>query len=271
MTLIPGQSHLPPTGSPDGGAFFDVVRRGYDREQVDHHVHQLLGRIASAEKARTDAEQRIRTVEEELRAVRKRSNDADRPISQESFGFRAEKILRMAEHEAADVRGRAAKEATAVVEQARAEAEKHRHEVEQGLIARSAELDREAAQRNVAIQEREQQAQALLADAREESARIGDDAQRNAEKLIAEAEARSKQLAQRTDQEIRRTREAAEQELRRLGSLHEGVRKEIARLHAMLGAEVRQAGAPDGDDDAKPAPATVVEPRKEARVPAQTG
>jgi len=269
VTVIPGQSHFPHAGAPDGGPGFDVVRRGYDREQVEHHLNQLIGKLTAADKARAEAEQRVRTVQEELRAVRARS-ESDTPMSQDSFGFRAEKILRMAEHEAADVRARAAKEATAVVEQARADAERHRHEVEQTLIARSAELDQEAAQRNVAIQEREQQAQAQLADAREESARIGEDAQRSADKLIADAEGRADQLQKRTDNEIRRRREAAEQELRRIGTLRDSVRIEIGRLHALLGAEVAAAQNPAQHPANEGAAPSVVPPRTEARVPAHS-
>ncbi|MGD9529567.1 hypothetical protein [Pseudonocardia sp.] len=230
---------------------FDIVRRGYDREQVDLRLTELKGRLTASEQARDSAEQRVRTIDEELRALR-----TERPMSQESFGFRAERILRMAEHEAADVRARAAKEAAAVIEHARGEAEKHRHQVEQALITRSTELDKEAAQRTVAVQEREEQAKALLAGAREEAGRIGEDARSGADKLVAEAEARAEQLRRRTDDECRRRRETAEQDLRRLRSLHEGVRTEIARLHKLLGAEIAaalSAGDAGAGGDASPA------------------
>ncbi|OLT14621.1 hypothetical protein BJF78_18020 [Pseudonocardia sp. CNS-139] len=122
---------------------------------MDAQLRELRDRLAAAESGRQAAEQHARALEKEVRNARQQQGDA--PLSAESFGFRAEKILRLAEHEAADVRNRAANEATALVEQARADAERHRHEVEQKLIARSAEMDQEAAQRNVAIQEREQQ------------------------------------------------------------------------------------------------------------------
>jgi cell division septum initiation protein DivIVA len=245
------------SGSP-GVPQFDLVRRGYDREQVEVHLRELGDRLGASTQARQAAEQRIRTLEEELRATRARSENAEPAMSQESFGFRAEKILRLAEHEAADVRARAAKEAATVLEQARADAEKHRHEVEQTLIARSNELDKETTTRNVAIQEREQQAQATLADAREESQRITEEAQRSAEKTLADAQARAEQLQMRTDNECRRRREVAEQELRRLGELRDGVRSEITRLHGLLGAEV--SGTPEGQPTRPPvvgsAPAT---------------
>ena len=238
MTISTPQNSVHNSGgvpSPSG-ASFDIVRRGGDRDHVDAQMRELRDRINAAESARKAAEQHARAVEGELRSTR--AQQADGPISQESFGFRAEKILRLAEHEAADVRSRAANEATALVEQARADAERHRHEVEQKLISRSAELDQEAAQRNVAIQEREQQAAAMLAGAREDAARITDDARAAADKLVSEAQARAKEVLNRSEQDLKRRREAADQELRRIGSLHEGVRNEMARLHKLLGAEL---------------------------------
>jgi vacuolar-type H+-ATPase subunit H len=231
------------------GASFDIVRRGYDRDQVDAQMRELRERVGAAESARKAAEQHARAVEGELRTTR--AQQPDGPISQESFGFRAEKILRLAEHEAADVRNRAANEATALVEQARADAERHRHEVEQKLIARSAELDQEAAQRNVAIQEREQQAAATLAAAREDAARINDDARQAADKLLSEAQTRADEVRQRSDQDLKRRRESADQELRRIGSLHEGVRNEMARLHKLLGTELGESTSRAGEKPAE--------------------
>jgi cell division septum initiation protein DivIVA len=223
-------------GIPSSTGPFDIVRRGYDRDQVDEQLRELRDRLSAAESGRQAAEQHAHQVEKELRTLRQQQTEG--PISQESFGFRAEKILRLAEHEAADVRNRAANEASALVEQARADAERHRHEVEQKLIVRSAELDQEAAKRNVAIQEREQQAAATLAAAREDASRITEDARHAAEALVTEAQNRADEVRQRSEQDLKRRRDAAEQELRRIGSLHEGVRNEMARLHKLLGAEL---------------------------------
>ena len=227
-------------GSMTGGPAFEVVRRGYDRDQVDAQLRDMRERLASAEAARQAAEKRAQAGEAERRSGR---GDAPAPAA-ESFGYRAEKILRLAEHEAADVRSRAASEATTLVEQARADAERHRHEVEQSLIARSAELDQEAAQRNVALQEREAQAAATLAAAREDAARIADDARHSAEALVNEAQSRADELRHRSEQEIRRRREAAEHELRRISGLHEGVRGEMGRLHTLLTTDL--AGSKNG-------------------------
>jgi cell division septum initiation protein DivIVA len=251
VTITPAHNSVQSSSGGVSGSSFEIVRRGYDRDQVDHMMRELRDRLNAAESARQNAEQHAQKVEVELRSARSAAQSAPEPaMSQESFGFRAEKILRLAEHEAADVRNRAANEATNLVEQARAEAERHRHDVEQKLIARSAELDQEAAQRNVAIQEREQQAAVTLAAAREESTRITEEAQRVAEATVSEARNRAEELRTRGEQDARRRREAAEHELRRIGGLHDGVRAEMSRLHKLLGGELEKA-APAGTEQAK--------------------
>jgi cell division septum initiation protein DivIVA len=242
VTISTPKNSVQSSGGP-GQADFEVVRRGYDRDQVDAQLRELRDRLNAAEAARQAAEKRARDGEADKRSSR--SSDAP---AQESFGFRAEKILRLAEHEAADVRSRAASEATGLVEQARADAERHRHEVEQSLIVRSAELDQEAAQRNVAIQEREKQAAATLAAAREDAARIADDARHAADALVSEAQNRAEELRHRSDQEMRRRRDSADHELRRVTGLHEGVRGEMGRLHGLL---VSELGGTNGQSRSK--------------------
>ena len=64
--------------------------------------------------------------------------------SAQGFGYRAERLLRMAEAEANEIRGSAIKEAAEIVERARAAAEMHRHEIEQNLIMRATTLDQQA-------------------------------------------------------------------------------------------------------------------------------
>lgn len=237
MSLFPAQN--PGPRSAPAARPLDVVRRGYDRDQVDAALRELRDRLSATETARQTAEQHAGATEAELRTARTTPAEA---APTESFGFRAEKILRLAEQEAADVRSRAAKEAAAVVEQARADAERHRHEVEQALISRSAELDHEAAQRNAVLQEREQQAAATLAAAREDAARIAEEARRTAEALVGEAQNRAEEGRNRSEQDGRRRRESAELDLRRITGVHESVRSEMGRLHTLLTSELDAPG-----------------------------
>ena len=96
----------------------------------------------------------------------------------------------MAEVEASDIRGKAAREAAALVENARADAEAHRHGVEQKLIARAAELDQEAARRQVELKEREQQVVDQLNSARNEAEQVLAAAQHQAQQLVDRPDAR---------------------------------------------------------------------------------
>ena len=155
----------PPLSTPEGGAEqpFDTALRGYERRQVDDFVSarskeisRLKAQLADERRQRQAATERADATATELREVRARS--AHEPADpQESFGFRAEKLLRMAEQEAVEIRSNASRESASIIEQARKEAEQHRHEVEQTLISRASLLEQQAAQRSAEIQEREQQ------------------------------------------------------------------------------------------------------------------
>lgn len=208
---------------------FAVAFRGYDRQQVDDRIEDLKGRVG---KLRIRAE----AAEAELTAALSRLKDVDvAPAESESgFGVRVEKVLRLAEQEAADVRTKAAKEASEVLERARAEAEAHRHEVEQSLIARVAQLDHEAARRTAALNEREQEIADTLAAAREEADGIRRDAERDAAAEVSRADERAKRLLADAEKAAQQRREAAEREVQRLSGIRDDVRSQMADLQRVL-------------------------------------
>mgnify|MGYP001094260958 CR=1 FL=1 len=169
-TATPAGSPSPPDQS------FDTVLRGYERRQVDDFVSRLKSELAQAKDELADAQRKRRlanehaeATERELRDLRAKSAHSEPRSVEDSFGYRAEKLLRIAEQEAAEVRTHASRESAAIIEQARTEAEKHRHEVEQSLIARAAVLEQQAAQRNAELQEREQQIADQLSAAHEQA------------------------------------------------------------------------------------------------------
>jgi len=140
--------------SPGDRRKFDVVIRGYERAAVDEfsahcadEAAALRRELAESERRRTLAEQHASAAEQHPRATEDEDR-AWRPGPQvrpeESFGFRVEELIRFAEQQAADTRAVAARGAASMLEQARAEAEQLRHEVEQNLIARSAMLDQQS-------------------------------------------------------------------------------------------------------------------------------
>lgn len=243
----------PQSSSPDlTQSEFDITRRGYDRQQVDDRLKLLAAKLAEIEKAHQQENKRASYAEEELRSaltklknLQRRETEGQNTQTQEGFGYRVEKVLRMAEHEAAEVRSKAAREASALLERARADAEAHRHDVEQSLIARAAKLDEDSTQRQVELDERERQIQGQLTDARQEADHLRSSAQQEAEQLQQAALVEVEKLRARAEQIVRQQHEAADQELRRLRTLQDDVRHELTRMHELLAAEInRQPGAP---------------------------
>ncbi|MQA16395.1 MAG: hypothetical protein GEV09_20290 [Pseudonocardiaceae bacterium] len=105
-----------------GNEYFDTVLRGYAREQVDERLRFLGSELTTAEQALASARERTAALEGELAEARgelgRRVPDPD-----VGFGDRVEKILRLAEEEAGEIRQRANDEASSVVERARKDAE----------------------------------------------------------------------------------------------------------------------------------------------------
>ena len=247
---------------------FDLVRRGYDRQQVDEHIRMLINQLnelqqahhpmvnqlnelqqqqqpmaaqlAELQQAHQREYRRADWAEGELRNTRtqlEQLKDQGEGSGQQGFGYRVEKLMRTAEQEAADVRSSAAREATSLLERARKDAEAHRHEVEQSLIHRTATLDQEAAQRKVELDERERQIGEQAAAAREETERMLSEVRRQADQLHHEAAARAEQERLKAEKSIRERQEAAEHELGRLRALHDEVRGQLARLLESLANE----------------------------------
>lgn len=104
-----------------GDAHFDIVLRGYDREQVDERLRFLGGELTTAEQALAAARERSAGLEEELASARAELGQRV-PDPDVGFGNRVEKILRLAEEEAAEIRQRANDEAAEVRQRANDEA-----------------------------------------------------------------------------------------------------------------------------------------------------
>jgi DivIVA domain-containing protein len=223
---------------------FDTVLRGYDRAQVDAHLARLTEENAALRRQAAEADRRRQTAEQHASATegefRKLQSQRQGTVPEESFGFRAEKLLRLAEQEANDLRGSASRETAALLEQARADAEKHRHEVEQAMISRSSQLEEQASQRTVELQERERQIAEQLAAARSEAESLHDAARRAADQHRKQAESAAETVRLRAAQDAQRLREQAQQEVTRLSSVQRDVRAELGRLAEVLSAEMTE-------------------------------
>jgi DivIVA domain-containing protein len=248
---------------------FATVVRGYDRGEVDGYlgeakrvVSQLLNELTEADDRRRRAEQRAESLEHENRAARARADAPRTP--DEGFGMRAERLLRLAEQEAAEVRSGAAEEAAALRQQVREDIERQRHEAEQALIARSGQFDERAAQRTSELQRREQQIADQADASRAEAENIQAAARRAADQYRQRVEADVEEVKTRVGAEVAQIREQAAQELDRLSALESGLRTELLRLSARLSQEIARPPVPvhDGADDRaaeEPAAAGAVE------------
>jgi DivIVA domain-containing protein len=141
----------------EGPPAFRVVRRGYDREEVDAYFSQLAARLREAVDQYATAERARAELEGEVTSLRERSpsfeqvggeaaallQEAGRSAEQlvENGRRRAESIIEKAQQQAEQLRAEVTSEAQRVLEQAREVAEQIRREAEQERAAVLSETD----------------------------------------------------------------------------------------------------------------------------------
>jgi len=145
-------------GGPDAGGppVFRVVRRGYDRDQVDVAFAQLAARLQQALEQHANGEQARAALQHQVTSLQQRSpfeelggeaaavlQEAGRSAEQlvDNARRRAETIVEKAHQQAEQVRTDVTTEAQRVLEQAREVAEQIRREVEQERAAVERETD----------------------------------------------------------------------------------------------------------------------------------
>ncbi|MGH3565095.1 MAG: hypothetical protein ACRDRH_03495 [Pseudonocardia sp.] len=237
---------------------FDLVRRGFDRHQVikqftefAERVTGLTTKVAALTNQVTNERQRAEYAEQELRQAFSRISSIER-ANNHGFGDRMEKLMLIAEQQAADVIERAEQQAREIVEGARNEseihrrdAEAHRREVDQALVARAATLDQEATRRSAALQRRESDIAASQIVARQQTEEMRDIVDRDAaivrERAQAEAvelrnqiQAHAAALRVKAQAEALADRDRGARELARLVDVQGGVRAELGRINEVL-------------------------------------
>jgi cell division septum initiation protein DivIVA len=141
----------------EGPPAFRVVRRGYDRDQVDGAFSRLTARLQEALDRSAKAEQARAALQGEVTSLQQRPpsfeqlggeaaavlQEAGRSAEQlvENARRRAETIIEKAHQQAEQVRAEVTNEAQRVLEQARQVAEQVRREVEQERAAVARETD----------------------------------------------------------------------------------------------------------------------------------
>jgi hypothetical protein len=157
----------------ENSAQFPQARRGgYEPAPVDHYVRDLSEQLAAAKRQSADLARRVDALQLEATELQQKLAGS---TGYAGLGDRIEKIILLAEAEAAELRAQADRD----LEQLRTEAEgaiaKHRAEADRYAFSRRGDADAEAKKR--------------IEDAKADADRIRDEAERDAAARRAEAEA----------------------------------------------------------------------------------
>ena len=217
------------------GTGFDVVRRGYDRGQVEEHLDRVEAdlRILTADRdaAVAQATELARALDHHRAYVEDLRAQVDRlsapPDTMEGLSERLQRMLRLAQDETRAMRDDAAEAARSV----RADADEYarRKTGEADEHARTVVAGAEDRARRT-VEQAEEQARATVQEADEHARGTLDEARRQAREMHERAEAEAEQTRTRYDESLAdtdRRRQAMEQEHR---TLMDGARAEAARL-----------------------------------------
>ena len=237
-----------------GDSAFETVLRGYDRRQVDEFILRQEEAAETLRTALAETERKLRVATESaelLEAENRRLHESvtkqREAAKEQGFGARAEKLLQLAESEAAELRSRTVRESADLMEQSRAAAEGYRHEAEQALIVRTAELDQLATRRDADLVEREEQIAGERAAMRAEANRVKAEALNEATRLRMEAESEADAVRSRARIDAERMRDEARLDVDRLDDVRTRTQSEIRRMAKVLLASVGSDGTADGD------------------------
>ncbi|SNQ46019.1 conserved hypothetical protein [Frankia canadensis] len=227
---------IPMAGESDGPPAFDLVRRGYDPNQVTHHVNWLVEQLREAEAHRAAAEAAASEAASEAARVRD-DLAANRPAWEE-FGGRVTQILQLAEEEAATVRAERTREAEAQLEEAR-------------RIVTEAEAAREKTLRDA-----DEQAASIVSTARGEAERIVELARSTAQTTEDESKRRLADLERQREQVTTQLAALRDQVTTQLGALRDKLTAASASIASIEAAPIEERKAIGGETAALPAPAS---------------
>ena len=221
---------------------FDVVLRGYDRNQVAETIDRLEAdfRIALAERdtaqgRAADLAGQLQAMQGEMENLRRKAATAAAPTF-ENMSERISHMLRLAEEEAADIRKAAEQEAQAVREQSAAE-ERAMHERH---AAGQAEVER-------MLNEARQNAEQIATKAQLRADELVQKAQERVARLDAESQARRAKAEEDFDIALRARRaESARQEEERERVSTEAARQRIADAERQAAQVLAEAEAKAG-------------------------
>ncbi|MFL6136919.1 MAG: sugar-binding protein [Frankiaceae bacterium] len=166
---------------------FDVVLRGYDRDQVDRHVAWLEGLLAQAEESAGAATTAVDQARAEAMTAHQEAARAKADLERgkptfEALGERITRMLKLAEEEADDLRAKARADSEQILAQAR-------------TMQASVQ-----AQRDETIGKAEHEAYDIVQAARAQAEQIVADAKRRSDTTLADAQRRLAELTKQRDE-----------------------------------------------------------------------
>jgi cell division septum initiation protein DivIVA len=186
---------------------FNVVVRGYDRQQVDEYLKQ------SDLEIRQHREQ-VQALQQELTEAHRQLREKERP-SYTGLGSRIEQLLHFAEEQATEIVGE----------------------------ARSAANELQAAAKFDATELRagaENEAAEVRARAEQHSKQLVSNAKKNADQIVAQAD----QLMSDTKNELERHRAAWQREVDELTKQKDAITSHLDQLRGLLGGQMPPTGPP---------------------------
>lgn len=194
---------------------FDTTMRGYDRGQVDQRIQELVAQL-------------LVTMERAETAERELAQAAD--DGRGAFGGRIEKMLRIAEHEAEELREEAKREASEILEQARSQAQTRERELDETLAARQAELDERAEELTRDLRAHQKAMVEELAAAREEADSVRGGAAADAASVLDKAQDQARSALTAAETAAEGHHDWLDGEIHRLVSTRDGLHAELVRL-----------------------------------------
>src|SRR4051812_32398732 len=233
----------------DGGPTFDVVRRGYDREQVaetlaglDADLRVALADRDAAVSRSADLARQLQALHGEVESLRRRAASASAPTF-ENMGERISNMRQLAEDEAAEIRRSAQEQAAALQSQVAGEAAALQAQVAaevEAIRERIAGEERALGERSAAARA---EAERLVTEARQHAEQIAAVAQARADDLVMKAQEKAARLD--ADSQARRAKVEEDFEIAQRARRTEAARVEDERERSSVAAAQQRIAAAD--------------------------
>ena len=200
---------------------FRHVLRGYDPKQVEDYLDRVEVALNEGDERHAEDLRRVAALEQQVGELTGRLTEAERrasgrPESASALGERMAAMLKLAEEEAAAIRGSAQQEAQALVQSAKAQAE-----------AESIERTKDLEKREREVQTAQREAESARLDAQKDAEALRTRAAREAEREVAQAKARTDAMRVDAERAAAKQVETAHEDVR---MLHEQAQREAASM-----------------------------------------